>query len=62
MFSCPRCSSRFEAGAAPSALICPRCRDEDGVLSPLTFWIFDPPAARPAPPGAAQPGVETPPP
>lgn len=44
MFSCPRCSNRYEAGVVPSALICPRCRDKDGVFSPLTFWLFDPPA------------------
>lgn len=41
MFSCPRCSARYSADAVSSALICPRCQDEDGVFSPLTFWLFD---------------------
>jgi hypothetical protein len=56
MFSCPRCSDRFEGGAVPSALICPRCRDNDGVFSPLTFWLFDPPVVRAKRAGATKSG------
>ncbi len=39
MFYCERCGTSFNAGAAPSAMACPRCRARDGVFSPLTFTI-----------------------
>jgi hypothetical protein len=39
MFYCERCGAGFNAGAAPSAMACPRCRARDGVFSPLTFTI-----------------------
>jgi hypothetical protein len=55
MFSCPRCSDRFEANAVPSALVCPRCRDDDGVFSPLTFWLFDSPVVRTQPARTSEP-------
>ena len=46
MFYCERCGTRFNAAAAPSALVCPRCRAKDGVFSPLTFSILNPSDAR----------------
>lgn len=39
MFVCERCRTRFNAGAATSALNCPRCRAK-GLFSPLTFETF----------------------
>jgi len=41
MFACPRCATRYSAGAVSPDLICPRCRAKDGVYAPLTFWLFD---------------------
>jgi hypothetical protein len=64
MFYCERCGTRFNAGAASSALVCPRCRAKDGVFSPLTFQIFEHAVApdrdgskgSPRPKGALRPG------
>ena len=62
MFSCPRCNARFEADTVPYSLTCPRCRDEDRIFSPLTFWLFDSPVLRPERTGTTQRAVEKPPP
>jgi predicted nucleic acid-binding Zn-ribbon protein len=43
MFYCERCGTSFNAGAAATAMACPRCRAKDGVYSPLTFSLFDSP-------------------
>lgn len=63
MFYCERCGTRFNAGAAPSALVCPRCRGKDGVVSPLTFKILDSPVVRKlghgSQPGTKPPGVSS---
>ncbi len=42
MFYCERCSTRFNAGALGNQeMLCPRCKARDGVVSPLTFKIFE---------------------
>ncbi len=47
MFYCERCGTRFNAGAlGGNDQVCPHCRARDGVVSPLTFKIFDPVAKR----------------
>lgn len=44
MFYCERCESQFNATVAAAAGDCPRCRESDGVSSPLRFRLFDPSA------------------
>lgn len=46
MFHCERCESRFNATVAAAAGDCPRCRESDGVSSPLRFRLFDPSAIK----------------
>ncbi len=45
MFYCERCESKFNA-AAGRAGDCPRCKREDGVISPLRFRLFEPSALK----------------
>ncbi|MBS1676634.1 MAG: hypothetical protein JST08_04525 [Actinobacteria bacterium] len=44
MFYCERCESRFNATIAAAAGDCPRCKESDGVASPLRFRLFEPAA------------------
>jgi hypothetical protein len=46
MFFCERCESRFNATIAASAGDCPRCKESDGVSSPLRFRLFEPSALK----------------
>jgi hypothetical protein len=41
VFYCDRCESRFNATVAAAAGDCPRCRESDGVSSPLRFRLFE---------------------
>ena len=46
MFHCERCESSFNATVAASASDCPRCKQNDGVSSPLRFRLFEPSALK----------------
>jgi hypothetical protein len=46
VFHCERCESSFNATVAASATDCPRCKQTDGVSSPLRFRLFEPSALR----------------
>jgi hypothetical protein len=46
VFYCERCESQFNATVAAAAGDCPRCRENDGVSSPLRFRLFDPSAIK----------------
>ena len=46
MFFCERCESRFNATVAAAAGDCPRCKESDGVDSPLRFRLFEPSALK----------------
>jgi hypothetical protein len=46
MFYCERCENRFNATVAAASSGCPRCKEEDGVVSPLRFRIFEPSALK----------------
>ena len=41
MFYCERCESKFNPTVAAAANGCPRCRESDGIASPLRFRLFD---------------------
>ena len=53
MFVCERCESRYNATIAAASSDCPRCRESDGVASPLRFRLFEPAALKVA---ALRPG------
>lgn len=46
MFYCERCGSRFNETVAAASSNCPRCREADGVESPLRFRLFSRSALR----------------
>jgi hypothetical protein len=46
VFHCERCESRFNATVAAAAGDCPRCKESDGVTSPLRFRLFEPSALK----------------
>lgn len=46
MFYCERCESRFNPTIAAAAGGCPRCKESDGVASPLRFRLFEPSALK----------------
>jgi hypothetical protein len=46
VFYCERCESQFNATVAAAAGDCPRCKESDGVSSPLRFRLFDPSAIK----------------
>lgn len=46
MFYCERCESRFNATVAAAASGCPRCKERDGIASPLRFRLFEPSALK----------------
>jgi hypothetical protein len=46
VFHCERCESSFNATVAASASDCPRCKQSDGVSSPLRFRLFEPSALK----------------
>jgi len=46
VFYCERCESRFNATVAAAAGDCPRCKESDGVTSPLRFRLFEPSALK----------------
>jgi hypothetical protein len=46
MFYCERCESRYNATVAAAAGDCPRCRESDGIKTPLRFRLFDPSAMK----------------
>ncbi|HKZ15297.1 MAG TPA: hypothetical protein VJL81_15780 [Solirubrobacterales bacterium] len=46
MFFCERCESRFNATIAAASGDCPRCKESEGVSSPLRFRLFEPSALK----------------
>jgi hypothetical protein len=46
VFYCERCENRFNATVAAAAGDCPRCKESDGVASPLRFRLFEPSALK----------------
>jgi hypothetical protein len=46
VFYCERCESSFNATVAAAAGDCPRCKESDGVASPLRFRLFEPSALK----------------
>lgn len=59
MFFCERCESRFNATIAAASGDCPRCKESEGVSSPLRFRLFEPSAMKVAglSPGRTAPSV-----
>lgn len=57
MFFCERCESRFNATIAAASGDCPRCKESEGVSSPLRFRLFEPSALKVA---GLSPGRTTP--
>ena len=41
MFYCERCESKFNATVAAASNGCPRCKESEGITSPLRFRLFD---------------------
>lgn len=54
MFYCERCASTFNSTVAAAAGGCPRCKQIDGVTSPLRFRLFEHSAPKGA--GLSRPG------
>jgi Zn finger protein HypA/HybF involved in hydrogenase expression len=46
VFHCERCERSFNATVAAAAGDCPRCKQDDGVASPLRFRLFEPSALK----------------
>jgi hypothetical protein len=46
VFHCERCENSFNATVAAASSGCPRCREKDGIVSPLRFRIFEPSALK----------------
>ena len=46
MFYCECCESRFNATVAAASSGCPRCKEKDGIASPLRFRLFEPSALK----------------
>jgi hypothetical protein len=46
VFFCERCESRYNATIAAASGDCPRCKESDGVSSPLRFRLFEPSALK----------------
>lgn len=46
MFFCERCESRFNATIAAASGDCPRCKESEGISSPLRFRLFEPSALK----------------
>jgi hypothetical protein len=42
VFFCERCESSFNATIAAASGDCPRCKENEGVKSPLRFRLFEP--------------------
>jgi hypothetical protein len=46
VFFCERCESRFNATIAAASGDCPRCKESEGVSTPLRFRLFEPSALK----------------
>jgi hypothetical protein len=46
VFFCERCDSKFNATIAAASGDCPRCKESEGVSSPLRFRLFEPSALK----------------
>ena len=46
MFFCERCESTFNATIAAASGDCPRCKESEGISSPLRFRLFEPSALK----------------
>lgn len=46
MFYCERCESQFNPTVAAASGDCPRCKEDDGISSPLRFRLFEPSALK----------------
>jgi len=46
VFFCERCESSFNATVAAASGDCPRCKESEGVKSPLRFRLFEPSALK----------------
>jgi hypothetical protein len=41
LFYCERCESKFNATVAAASNGCPRCKESEGISSPLRFRLFE---------------------
>jgi hypothetical protein len=46
MFFCERCESQYNATIAAASSDCPRCKESEGISSPLRFRLFEPSALK----------------
>lgn len=60
MFFCERCESSFNATIAAASGDCPRCKESEGVSSPLRFRLFEPSALKVAGISPARPASSAP--
>jgi hypothetical protein len=60
MFFCERCESKYNATVAAASGGCPRCKEADGVATPLRFRLFEPSALKVAGLSPARTGAPVP--
>jgi hypothetical protein len=60
MFFCERCESRYNATVAAASGGCPRCKEADGISTPLHFRLFEPSALKVAGLTPARTGASVP--
>jgi hypothetical protein len=46
VFHCERCDNSYNATVAAASSDCPRCKEGEGVSSPLRFRLFEPSALK----------------
>jgi hypothetical protein len=46
MFFCERCETNYNATVAAASGDCPRCKEREGINSPLRFRLFEPSALK----------------
>jgi hypothetical protein len=46
MFFCERCQTSFNATVAAASGDCPRCKEKEGIATPLRFRLFEPSALK----------------
>jgi hypothetical protein len=57
MFICERCESRYNATVAAASSDCPRCKESEGIATPLRFRLFEPSALKVAGLSPARPAA-----
>jgi hypothetical protein len=60
VFYCERCESKFNATVAAASDGCPRCKQDEGIASPLRFHLFEPSALKVAGLSPARTGAPVP--